>query len=503
MSSVQEFRETALRECERASRYDIRLSMSIYEVGSTDENNLLVRRLVRILNRRVRSIDHVGWFDSGQIGVLLPHTPSDGAFKLAQDIFDLIASVPSLPPFTIYTYPSEKWPITQKNYPAFFSRMMQAFKNMFSGHSIHSREEFRAYLELEQERATRYGHIFSMLVFNSEHAVDNGTSMNRVVKAMNSRLRGTDELGFYDENNIAAILPYATASNTDIIGAEICKIIGIAQQGAYTVHTYPTNWVTKVKQTEASSPAEEDAPTDSANLIERRKSAAQIRQTIKASQTGSHYRTVDDFIARPVPYWKRGVDLVGSCCGLILFAPIFALAALGVKLTSPGPVFFRQERIGYKQKPFVLLKFRTMSTDSNSESHRKFMKKLIVEVDDQPNTKMSDDARIFAFGRFLRRTSIDELPQLVNVLKGEMSLVGPRPCLDYEAEEFLRWHTRRFYIMPGMTGLWQVSGKNRLSFKQMIRLDIQYSKKITFWLDVKILVKTIWAVIFIFLDEKS
>jgi lipopolysaccharide/colanic/teichoic acid biosynthesis glycosyltransferase len=153
-------------------------------------------------------------------------------------------------------------------------------------------------------------------------------------------------------------------------------------------------------------------------------------------------------------------------------------------------VLFRQTRIGYKGRPFTFLKFRTMHPDNDASSHRDHLKSLIRS--DAPMLKLdsTDDPRIIPGARILRRACLDELPQLFNVLKGEMSLVGPRPCLPYEVEEYRRWHTHRFDVLPGLTGLWQVSGKNRLSFQQMIRLDIAYALSLNLLQDLKILLLT-------------
>jgi hypothetical protein len=142
-----------------------------------------------------------------------------------------------------------------------------------------------------------------------------------------------------------------------------------------------------------------------------------------------------------------------------------------------------------------------MKPSTDTRSHQDYLNELIKT--EKPMTKLDkyNDPRIIPFGKLLRKTSIDELPQLLNVLRGEMSLVGPRPCLPYEANEYLKWHKYRFDIKPGMTGLWQVSGKNRLSFKEMIRLDILYSKRMRFWLDIWILIKTIPTLISMTIDK--
>jgi len=326
---------------------------------------------------------------------------------------------------------------------------------------------------------------------------------------MNSRLRESDTFGWYDAGDIAAILPYASHANAFLIGQAICQMVDIPKVGSFTVYSYPDHWVNDPELCLAS--AMTTGKTALATDLTATASGSAGATVVGGPRAGAGERRgepgaaclseVDDFIAKPMPAWKRAMDIVGALLGLCLCSPLFLLAAVGIMATSPGPIFFRQTRIGYKRRPFTLLKFRSMAPNCAAEKHRKFMKHLISQETDRPHTKLTDDERIFPFGLFLRKTSIDELPQLINVLRGEMSLVGPRPCLDYEAEEYLLWHSRRFYSMPGLTGLWQVSGKNRLSFQQMIRLDIQYIKRLSFWGDVKILLKTLPAVLSILLEK--
>jgi lipopolysaccharide/colanic/teichoic acid biosynthesis glycosyltransferase len=182
---------------------------------------------------------------------------------------------------------------------------------------------------------------------------------------------------------------------------------------------------------------------------------------------------------------------------------LFAAVADAVKFSSPGPVLFRQERIGRFGRPFTFLKFRSMYANNDPKIHREFMKRVINgEHDGSGDTteskvyKMTDDPRITRVGRFLRRTSLDELPQFFNALKGDMSLVGPRPPLPYECAEYDVWHRRRVLeARPGLTGLWQVTGRSRVSFDDMVRLDLQYVRTWSLWLDIKILLKTPIAVL--------
>jgi len=204
---------------------------------------------------------------------------------------------------------------------------------------------------------------------------------------------------------------------------------------------------------------------------------------------------------RPMPIWKRGMDILGSVLGLLVLSPLFLLVGLFVKMVSKGPVFFKQERVGYGDNIFRMWKFRTYEVDCDTDQHRHYMSGLIdaaqrgEDASKSPMTKLDKAPGIIPFGNFLRKTCIDELPQLINVLLGEMSLVGPRPPIIYEAEQYADWHKQRLDAVPGMTGLWQVSGKNRLTFDEMVRLDIRYSKMKSFWLDVMVLLKTPLAIV--------
>jgi lipopolysaccharide/colanic/teichoic acid biosynthesis glycosyltransferase len=198
------------------------------------------------------------------------------------------------------------------------------------------------------------------------------------------------------------------------------------------------------------------------------------------------------------------MDIVGGAFGLLMFAPLFLIIALAVKLTSKGPVFFRQQRIGQFGTPFVFLKFRSMHLNNDPKIHLDYIRQLISgKAERQPGNgngqgvyKLTADPRVTRVGAFLRRTSLDELPQFINVLRGEMSLVGPRPPIPYEVDKYQTWHRRRVLeAKPGITGLWQVSGRSRVGFDEMVRLDVRYAMQRSFWLDLKILLLTPRAVI--------
>ena len=207
---------------------------------------------------------------------------------------------------------------------------------------------------------------------------------------------------------------------------------------------------------------------------------------------------------RPVLITKRMIDIAGSTIALVSCAPLFLIIALAVKLTSEGPVFFRQSRFGRYGKSFTFLKFRSMYVDNDATVHREYVTSFIAnhavgapkEGSGSNIYKLTNDKRITRVGRFLRRTSLDELPQFINVLVGDMSLVGPRPPVPYEFAAYQTWHRRRLLgVKPGITGLWQVLGRSSVRFDEMVRLDLRYASSWTPWLDLKILLRTPLAVI--------
>lgn len=204
-----------------------------------------------------------------------------------------------------------------------------------------------------------------------------------------------------------------------------------------------------------------------------------------------------------LPPWKRALDLVV----VVASAPVAILFGGGVALLvvcgSPGPVFFRQRRVGYKGGQFVCLKFRTMQVDSETDSHRGYTTEMIKSGTPMTKLDAKKDPRVIPLGSLIRATGLDELPQLLNVLRGEMSLVGPRPCIPYEYEVYTGEQRMRFNAVPGLTGLWQVSGKNRTTFNKMIELDVEYSEKKSLWMDIKIIAKTLPALITQCLDMRA
>jgi len=198
---------------------------------------------------------------------------------------------------------------------------------------------------------------------------------------------------------------------------------------------------------------------------------------------------------------KRLMDIVGAITGMLLFLPAFLIVSLIIKATSPGPVLYKQKRVGYKSAIFTLMKLRSMRVDGDSKIHQEYVATLIKGqhhtvnngTTQKPLYKIKNDPRITPIGQFIRKTSLDEIPQFLNVLMGSMSLVGPRPPIPYEVDLYQNWHLHRVMrAKPGITGLWQVYGRNKTSFDEMVRLDLQYLKRRSIWLDCKLIIKTIF-----------
>ncbi len=203
------------------------------------------------------------------------------------------------------------------------------------------------------------------------------------------------------------------------------------------------------------------------------------------------------------PTWqaalRRTADVIVGIGLVLVLAPMLLLVALAVRLDSHGPALFRQRRVGHEEDEFTLLKFRSMRVDADPRGHREYVTSLIGGSEANGGRenlyKLAVDDRITPVGRWIRRWSLDELPQLFNVIAGNMTLVGPRPAIPYEVAEYPTWYLRRFSVKPGLTGLWQVSGRSERTYEEMVRLDVEYAQSRTLLLDLSILAKTPWVVV--------
>ena len=343
------------------------------------------------------------------------------------------------------------------------------FRHSKTFNRVHSAEVFASIIERERERTDRTGLGFSLAVFELGGGEGKTDATRILVPILTRKIRATDSIGWLQGGRIGAILPHTSPENSWRFVANILDAYGDDEAAPEcTVYAYPS------PDLQASGP--------------------DLRGKPRLGPTRP-FDELDSSPAQQTPAWKRAVDVAGAAAGLVLLSPLLLLVALFIKAVSPGPALFRQERIGHRGKVFTMLKFRTMHLDAETAVHADHLVNLIRNDVRMTKLDSAKDDRIIPFGGLFRATGIDELPQLINILRGDMTLVGPRPCMSYEAREYLPWQMKRFDTPPGLTGLWQVSGKNRTTFKEMIRLDIDYARKRGFLLDMRILLKTVPAVI--------
>lgn len=326
--------------------------------------------------------------------------------------------------------------------------------------------EFFDVLALEQRRADRNKAPLSLLVCRLPTGFDADAAPADIEAMLSSAIRETDFLAQINASTWALLFPDTEAAGTQRVTASLR--IGGVPEGALDAACYPGEHF-------------RDLVADLGHCA-----------------AGSHAVELGRITPHRGYRLKRALDIAGALLALVVFSPLMLLAALAVRLTSPGPVIFRQVRLGAGGVPFVFYKFRSMTANIDDTSHRHYVSNLINGSTDGGGTfKMKSDPRITRVGRFLRKTSLDEMPQFFNVLKGDMSLVGPRPPIPYEVENYKSWHLRRILeVRPGLTGLWQVEGRSRVSFDDMVRMDIRYTKTCSLVLDIAIILKTFKVVVF-------
>ena len=344
-------------------------------------------------------------------------------------------------------------------------------------HGIYKSRDFHTLLERERALADRHDRAFCLLEFSMARAKAAAPDPKPLLEVLTRRLRSSDIAGWTGPLRIGVILPDTPAKGAWTLAERVCRELdGRMPTPACHVCTYPSDWTPKESLPESGRVSEAPAvPPEPVN--------------------GMVPDLVGNLLLGRPPFWKRSLDMTGAGVAILALSPLMAVIALTIKLVSRGPVLFRQERIGYMGKPFVCWKFRTMKVDADTRVHQDHFRILMRENVKMAKLDTRDDARLIPLGRYLRAAGVDELPQLFNVVLGEMSLVGPRPCIRYEFEDYQRWQRKRCDTLPGLTGLWQTSGKNRTTFVEMIRLDISYTQRKSLWFDLLMLGKTVPTIV--------
>ncbi len=332
-------------------------------------------------------------------------------------------------------------------------------------------QHFRRMLIAERKRTERSKRPFVLVLININALLDKGEKglkdIHSLMKVFHEKVRETDVLGWYEHHNVMGVI----YTETDIREKLILE--------------------TKIQQ----------ALSLYSDLVEYKLIIFPSEQLKEGNIDYIKFYPQDDTDAKKkmIAAGKRVIDMTVSLIIILLLLPLFAVIAVLIKFDSPGPVFFRQQRIGDKGKLFTFLKFRSMYADNDDRIHRQYVTRLIRgEIsEDEGVFKITNDPRVTSIGKILRKTSLDELPQFFNVLKGDMTLVGPRPPIPYELAAYQPWHFRRFMeCKPGITGLWQVEGRSKTTFDGMVRMDIRYSRARSLLGDLRLLLKTPAALLF-------
>jgi lipopolysaccharide/colanic/teichoic acid biosynthesis glycosyltransferase len=349
-------------------------------------------------------------------------------------------------------------------------------------HSFFDQSHFRHMLKVERMRTERSKKPFLLLLLDISRLIEITPDIqivNKVKISLNPSLREVDIRGWYHNNRTIGVLFTEIASmDKAFIDATIHKIYD------RFCDKLDPNWIKKISITfhifpEANQGLSADEPFNINFYPDLVKKGFNKKLSL---------------------FIKNFFDIAASAVAFLLFAPLFLIIAIAIKTTSAGPVFFRQERVGLNGKTFLFFKFRSMTTNNDPLKHKEYITKFINQQKSAATEsgvfKLTNDSRITTVGHFLRKSSLDELPQLINVLKGDMSLVGPRPPIPYECELYDIWHRRRLLsCKPGITGLWQVMGRSRTTFDEMVRLDLNYIQEWSLLLDLKIILMTPKAVI--------
>jgi len=371
--------------------------------------------------------------------------------------------------------------------------------------AIYSQEEFRSILERERARSDRSGQRFSVVAFEVGNPETNGVCTERLAQVLSKRLRLTDAVGWFDQQHIGVFLYNTPSEGAWRFANDIRQVVADAGPPfECTVYVYPKD------SPRLGRPGANPEKSWHSHFSSQRHIARSQPLVVFAGQrvSGSAALALQPpailtqnwplpaLELRPlfihgIPAWKRAMDIAGAIVGLVLFSPIMFAVAIAIKLTSKGPVIFKQQRAGLGGKPFTFYKFRSMVVDAEDK------KKELMKFNERtgPVFKMTNDPRLTSVGKFIRKWSLDELPQFYNVLRGDMSLVGPRPLPVEESSNCQNWQDKRLEAKPGITCLWQISARDEPGFDDWVRLDIEYAQRQSLLLDLRILLKTFPAVL--------
>jgi len=360
---------------------------------------------------------------------------------------------------------------------------------------------FAAALERERDRADRSNVPFALVVFDCGRSRECRDAM---VDVLSRRLRLADEFGRLEATRVGALLPATDAGGAWTVADDAClSLPDDSPLPECEVFVYPSadgsNRTEPAKGTRPLARTVELASRSSVELgINRAGDEVSVRDASVGEPVATARRTAPGVVrpfgamfARPIPWWKRTLDILGAAIALVVLSPLFAVVAAAIKLTSPGPVFYTQWRAGFAGRRFRMYKFRSMVVNADDLK----VQLMAQNEQDGPAFKIRNDPRVTTVGRIIRKLSIDEFPQFWNVLVGDMSLVGPRPLPCEESDQCLGWQRRRLDVTPGLTCVWQVTGRSQVSFDEWARMDLSYVRSRSLVHDMELIARTVPVVL--------
>ena len=366
-------------------------------------------------------------------------------------------------------------------------KFMHAWRFATTAHDLatplHPADRMQGLLARERMRSDRGNSNFALLTFNFPRRCS-AEELSTLAQVFAARLRATDDAGILAADRVGIILPETPADGAWKLAEDLVELFPVQMRDvSREVYTYP------------SDDDSFDRTGDEQTIVHPSVNGVALRTRgsngVAVHCQGREPRPMHALFVQPLPRWKRTFDIVVSSAALVVLSPLLLLVSLAIKITSPGSVIFRQRRDTLGGQPFMIYKFRTMSVDAEQrkEALREFSEQ------DGPAFKIANDPRITRLGRFLRSTSIDELPQLINVLFGDMTLVGPRALPSRESSGCEPWQRRRLDVTAGMTCIWQIYGRSSVTFAEWMRMDLRYIRTRSAANDLKLLVQTVPAVV--------
>jgi len=350
------------------------------------------------------------------------------------------------------------------------------------GRDVLTHEQFLAAVRRERALADRAERSFAVIVIDLRHVP--AEHMASVPELTRHLVRETDDVGWFDHGSVGILLPGEDRTRAEVVVAKLRQAVGDLKRVAVRVYVHGDSCTSPEDCTDAEPPTRRQGPEPCREL----RAGLEALHAVEDDRAST---ALDDLLATPLPEWKRAMDVVGAAWLLAVLSPVLLGVAVAVRCSSPGPVIFKQKRAGLGGRPFTFFKFRTMVRGAEAQ------KAELLERNEMtgPAFKIADDPRVTPLGKLLRRTSLDELPQLVNVLLGDMTLVGPRPPTLDEVPHYRPWQRHRLDVTGGITCLWQVSGRCTIAFEEWMRMDARYIQRRSPALDLELLWKTVGAVV--------